>query len=76
MESIRGLNPDMHRYLVEADPTKWSRAYFNGRRYAIMITNIAESFNNVDRKARLMPVGFLVEWLRALLQRWPISNGM
>ncbi|GMN72735.1 hypothetical protein TIFTF001_052058 [Ficus carica] len=76
MESIRGLNPDMHRYLVEADPTKWSRAYFNGRRYAIMKTNIAESFNNVDRKARLMPVGFLVEWLRALLQRWPISNGM
>ncbi|GMN29149.1 hypothetical protein TIFTF001_051706 [Ficus carica] len=59
MESIRGLNPDMHRYLVEADPTKWSRAYFNGRRYAIMTTNIAESFNNVDRKARLMPVGFL-----------------
>ncbi|GMN27744.1 hypothetical protein TIFTF001_044155 [Ficus carica] len=42
MESIRGLNPDMHRYLVEADPTKWSRAYFNGRRYAIMTTNIAE----------------------------------
>ncbi|GMN48193.1 hypothetical protein TIFTF001_017370 [Ficus carica] len=76
MESIRGLNPDMHRYLVEADPTKWSRAYFNGRRYAIMTTNIAESFNNVDRKARLMPVGFLVEWLRALLQRWPIINGM
>ncbi|GMN26694.1 hypothetical protein TIFTF001_040895 [Ficus carica] len=76
MESIRGLNPDMHRYLVEADPTKWSRAHFNGRRYAIMTTNIAESFNNVDRKARLMPVGFLVEWLRALLQRWPISNGM
>ncbi|GMN38298.1 hypothetical protein TIFTF001_007526 [Ficus carica] len=76
MESIRGLNPDMHRYLIEANPTKWSRAYFNGRRYAIMTTNIAESFNNVDRKARLMPVGLLVEWLRALLQRWPISNGM
>ncbi|GMN20190.1 hypothetical protein TIFTF001_050997 [Ficus carica] len=74
MESIRGLNPDMHRYLVEADPTKWSRAYFNGRRYAIMTTNIAESFNNVDRKARLMPVGFLVEWLRALLQRWFVEK--
>ncbi|GMN60452.1 hypothetical protein TIFTF001_029541 [Ficus carica] len=74
MESIRGLNPDMHRYLVEADPTKWSRAYFNGRRYAIMTINIAESFNNMDRKARLMPVGFLVEWLRALLQRWFVER--
>ncbi|GMN70233.1 hypothetical protein TIFTF001_039278 [Ficus carica] len=74
LESIRGLNPDMHRYLVETDPTKWSRAYFNGRRYAIMTTNIAESFNNMDRKARLMPVGFLVEWLRALLQRWFVER--
>ncbi|GMN22477.1 hypothetical protein TIFTF001_050215 [Ficus carica] len=35
-----------------ADPTKWSRAYFNGRRYAIMTTNITESLNNVDRKVR------------------------
>ncbi|GMN68965.1 hypothetical protein TIFTF001_038015 [Ficus carica] len=24
MESICGRNPDMHRYLVQADPTKWS----------------------------------------------------
>ncbi|GMN67128.1 hypothetical protein TIFTF001_036184 [Ficus carica] len=69
MESIRSCNPDMHRYLVHADPTKWSRAYFNGQRYAIMTTNIAESLNSVDRKAKLMPVGFLVEWLRELLQR-------
>ena len=74
MESIRNRNPDMHRYLVQADPTKWSRAYFNGRRYAIMTTNIAESLNNVDRKARLMPVGFLVEWLRELQQRWFVAR--
>ncbi|GMN70237.1 hypothetical protein TIFTF001_039281 [Ficus carica] len=74
MESIRNRNLDMHRYLVQADPTKRSRAYFNGRRYAIMTTNIAESLNNVDRKARLMPVGFLVEWLRELQQRWFVAR--
>ena len=33
-----------------------------------MTTEIAESLNNVDQKARLMPVGFLLEWLRGLLQ--------
>ncbi|GMN24233.1 hypothetical protein TIFTF001_051355 [Ficus carica] len=76
MESIRSRNTDMHRYLLQADPTKWSRAYFSGRRYAIMTTNITESLNSVDRKARLMPVGFLVEWLRELLQRWSNSNDM
>ncbi|GMN45107.1 hypothetical protein TIFTF001_014281 [Ficus carica] len=74
MESIRSRNPDMHRYLVQADSTKWSRAYFNGRMYAIMTTNIAESLNSVDRKARLIPVGFLVEWLRELLQRWFVER--
>ncbi|GMN64858.1 hypothetical protein TIFTF001_033921 [Ficus carica] len=74
MESIRSCNPDMHRYLVQADPTKWSRAYFNGRRYAIMTTNIAESLNSVDRKARLIPVGFMVEWLRELQQRWFVER--
>ncbi|GMN74982.1 hypothetical protein TIFTF001_052500 [Ficus carica] len=74
MESIRSPNPDMHQYLVQADPTKWSRAYFNGRRYTIMKTNITESLNSVDRKARLMLVGFLVEWLRELLQRWFVER--
>ncbi|GMN21846.1 hypothetical protein TIFTF001_043400 [Ficus carica] len=74
MESIHSRNPDMHQYLVQVDPTKWSRAYFNERRYAIMTTNIAESLNSVDRKARLMPVGFLVEWLRELLQIWFVER--
>ena len=74
MSSIEFKSPDMHRYLMEADPSKWARAYFNGRRYSIMTTNIAESFNNIDRKSRCMPVGYLVEWLRALLQRWFVER--
>ena len=61
MEFIRSRNIDMHRYLMQADPTKWSHTYFSGRRYAIMTTNIAESLNSVDRKARLISVGFLME---------------
>ena len=39
-----------------------------------MTTNIAESLNSVDRKIRLMLVGFLVEWLRKLLQRWFVER--
>ncbi|GMN44846.1 hypothetical protein TIFTF001_014033 [Ficus carica] len=74
MESIRSRSADMYRYLLQTNPTKWSRAYFSGRRYAIMTINIAESLNSVDRKARLMPVGFLVEWLRELLQRWFVQR--
>ncbi|GMN48586.1 hypothetical protein TIFTF001_017754 [Ficus carica] len=62
MESIRNRNPNMYRYFLQVNPKKWSQAYFNGRRYVIMTTNIDESL-------RLMLVGFLVEWLRELLQR-------
>ncbi|GMN57924.1 hypothetical protein TIFTF001_027032 [Ficus carica] len=51
------------------------KTYFDGAsRYAIMTTNIAESLNGVDRKARLMPVGFLVEWLRELQQKWFVER--
>ncbi|GMN49423.1 hypothetical protein TIFTF001_018589 [Ficus carica] len=53
MESIQNRNPDMHRYILQANPKKWLRAYFNGWRYAIMTTNIAESLNSVDWKASL-----------------------
>ena len=61
MESIQNRNLDMHQYLLQADPQKWSRAYFNGRRYAIMTTNIIGSLNSVAQKTRLIVVGFLVE---------------
>ena len=61
MSSIEFKSPDMHRYLMEADPRKWARAYFNGRGYSNITTNIAESFNNIDRKSRCVPVRYLVE---------------
>ena len=35
-----------------------------------MTTNIVESLNNIDQKARLLSIDYLVEWLRKLLQRW------
>ncbi|GMN61855.1 hypothetical protein TIFTF001_030932 [Ficus carica] len=41
MKSIRGLNPDMHRYLVEADPTKalLQRWFVERREEALKITS-------------------------------------
>ncbi|XP_024026072.1 uncharacterized protein LOC112092958 [Morus notabilis] len=59
MGFIEKGNPTIHRYLMDAYPVKWSRTFFNGRQYTIMTTNITESLNNVDRKARLMPVGIV-----------------
>ncbi|GMN48300.1 hypothetical protein TIFTF001_017479 [Ficus carica] len=36
--------------------------------------NIAESLNSVDRKVKLIPVGFFVEWLKELRQRWFVDR--
>ncbi|GMN59276.1 hypothetical protein TIFTF001_028371 [Ficus carica] len=63
-----------------------SRSYLLSLSYKV-VANIfqrAEVYNHdnqhcevivsVDRKARLMPVGFLVEWLRELQQRWFVER--
>ena len=39
-----------------------------------MTANITGSLNSMNRKVRLMPVGFLVEQLRELLQKWFVKR--
>ncbi|TXG63798.1 hypothetical protein EZV62_010792 [Acer yangbiense] len=64
MAQIWGINESVAQYLNEVDPTKWTRSQFDGRRYCIMTTNIAES---ILKDARELPVIKLVELKRGLL---------
>ncbi|KAK0573575.1 hypothetical protein LWI29_034673 [Acer saccharum] len=52
------------------DPRKWARSHFDGRRYCIMTTNIAECLNGILKDARELPITKLVEHIRGLLQKW------
>ncbi|GMN47955.1 hypothetical protein TIFTF001_017128 [Ficus carica] len=63
-------------YLV--NPIKWSRAYFNGRRYVIMTTNIADSLNSMDQIASLDQLISLSTPLLTMLPRpglWILEKG-
>ncbi|TXG48397.1 hypothetical protein EZV62_027691 [Acer yangbiense] len=67
---IMGTDASVAQYLIEADPTKWARSHFDGRRYCIMTTNIAECLNGILKDARELPITKLVEHIRGLLQKW------
>ncbi|KAH9726740.1 SWIM-type domain-containing protein [Citrus sinensis] len=42
MNVIRSVSLNVHQYLTDAGYEKWARSHFEGRRYGIMTTNIAE----------------------------------
>lgn len=51
----KGIRP----YLESVGLEKWGRAYSPKLRYGVMTSNLAESMNNKDKKARDMPVAAL-----------------
>ncbi|KAH9745175.1 RNA-binding (RRM/RBD/RNP motifs) family protein [Citrus sinensis] len=48
----------------------WARSQFEGRRYNILTTNIAESVNSFMREPRKFSVTHLVDHFRKTLQQW------
>ncbi|XP_024039552.1 uncharacterized protein LOC112098153 [Citrus clementina] len=48
----------------------WARSQFQGRRYNILTTNIAESVNAFMREPQKFPVTHLVDHFRKTLQQW------
>ncbi|KAH9752662.1 SWIM-type domain-containing protein [Citrus sinensis] len=48
----------------------WARSQFEGRRYNILTTNIAESVNAFMREPQKFPVTHLVDHFRKTLQQW------
>ncbi|KAH9659886.1 SWIM-type domain-containing protein [Citrus sinensis] len=48
----------------------WARSEFEGRRYNILTTNIAESVNSLMREPRKFPIAHLIDHFRKTLQQW------
>ncbi|CAA7040579.1 unnamed protein product [Microthlaspi erraticum] len=70
MDLIRAANPALAAYLEKADPKLWSRVHFEGDRYNIKTSNIAESINSAVKKAKGLPIPRLLEFIREKLGRW------
>ncbi|XP_056850897.1 uncharacterized protein LOC130507068 [Raphanus sativus] len=67
---IFDMNPELGRYLREADVRKWARSVFPGSRYDIRTTNPAESINSLLKIPRKYPVIPLLDSIREFMTRW------
>ncbi|XP_027103276.1 uncharacterized protein [Coffea arabica] len=53
---LRNMFPDVWNYLSAISPEKWCLTHDDGHRWGILNTNISESYNNVLRGARHLPI--------------------
>ncbi|XP_047949133.1 uncharacterized protein LOC125194964 [Salvia hispanica] len=53
---LRDVNNEALQYLDTVDKEKWNLAYDNHKRWGEMTTNMVESYNNVLRGARELPI--------------------
>ncbi|XP_048619968.1 uncharacterized protein LOC106363993 [Brassica napus] len=67
---IKCVNASCADYLIGIGFEHWARSHFPGRRYNIMTSKVAESWNAVLREAREYPILALVEFIRAKLMSW------
>nr|GEZ13261.1 hypothetical protein [Tanacetum cinerariifolium] len=70
VSDLRDFRPEAYKKLEEAGFETWSRAMCPADRYNYMTSNSAESINNLTRHVRIAPITQLMEWYRALLQKW------
>lgn len=67
---IKSKKSECATYLEKIGLAHWSRVYFQGERYNLMTSNIAESLNKALSKARGSPIVELLKFIRAMLTRW------
>ena len=70
MNEIYKVNEAIGKYLEEARIDKWARSHFDGRRYNIMNTNIAECINEILKSDRLLLIHKLMDEIIDKLREW------
>ncbi|XP_020263043.1 uncharacterized protein LOC109839024 [Asparagus officinalis] len=64
MKEIYDMDPRANNITVNYSPDQWANAFFPGIRYGHVTSNVAESFNNWIRKARMLQILQIVEHIR------------
>ncbi|CAE5959871.1 unnamed protein product [Arabidopsis arenosa] len=67
---IQKLSPGCAAYLVDIGFSHWTRVHSMGKRYNIIDSNIAESWNSVLKEARDYPLICMLEYIRTTLMDW------
>ncbi|XP_062080373.1 uncharacterized protein LOC133785134 [Humulus lupulus] len=66
--NIKQMNPSIAEYLEGIGFNKWYRLFFHGKRYNILTSNYAKSFNNKTSDERTFPVTNFLEFIQFTLQ--------
>lgn len=69
-DEIERRSPLCANYLRRIGISHWTRVYFQGKRYNVMSSNVAESLNAALAKALEFPIVSMVETIRMMLMRW------
>ncbi|CAI9273543.1 unnamed protein product [Lactuca saligna] len=65
MENIKSLDTQAYQYLMDRDPSSWSKAFFKEGRDCDAVENgVSESFNSAIRHARRKPIITMLEEIR------------
>ncbi|XP_077250159.1 uncharacterized protein LOC143889728 [Tasmannia lanceolata] len=70
IECIKVKNAKAEKWISEIPKEKWANVYFKGSRWNMLTTNAAESFNNVLKGARELPIAALVDHTRWKVQEY------
>ncbi|XP_052621926.1 uncharacterized protein LOC111897236 [Lactuca sativa] len=65
MEKIKSLDTQAYEYLIDRDPTTWSKVFFKEGRDCDAVENgVSESFNSAIRHGRRKPIITMLEEIR------------
>ncbi|XP_077237210.1 uncharacterized protein LOC143878882 [Tasmannia lanceolata] len=70
MECIKAKNAKAEKWISEIPKENWANVYFKGSRWNMLTTNAVESFNNVLKGARELPIAALVDHTRWKVQEY------
>ena len=70
MNILLSVQPEAYQKLMEADPTRWSRAHCPRTRYNYCTSNSVESLNSCTVRYRNLPVTMLTDTYRDMVQKW------
>nr|XP_009804516.1 PREDICTED: uncharacterized protein LOC104249710 [Nicotiana sylvestris]XP_016454672.1 PREDICTED: uncharacterized protein LOC107778859 [Nicotiana tabacum] len=74
MSKVDEIDPRVKSYLYQIGYEKWSCVYATVNRTWTMTLNIAELVNAANKDARELLVIALLEFMRALIERWNSTN--
>ncbi|KAK2663698.1 hypothetical protein Ddye_002272 [Dipteronia dyeriana] len=67
MDQMENINSEAAMYITDVGFERWARAYSSGKRYNLMLSNIAEAMNNAIKACRELPITGVIDYIRGVL---------